>query len=376
MHDDESYAAENAVGIGSAAAEGMEMSGAAEDPTEETKSNPPTDGKGESTEANANARSTGAETKGKWLACEVCSFPIVSPRNFITERVGTWGKAVYAYELDVLGVEAWCYSATNPTANRFDVIRTNPSVASSAVRISHRPTTEHTWFPGFAWQMASCAACDSHLGWGFSPAATPDAKRTRANAASTTTTTTTNNATTASTAGTTTAAVPSSSQPVEDKNNSATPIEEEEEEEEGKGRNNEAKASNTRIGLSENDQDEDNGGEAEEDDEEEEEDEWGGLEDSSSCSGDLAFLGLIVTRMSPKEFTASEVADMDSERRAIHQRSCKATTREKKKRGWRNPNTHLHPSDRTHALVTDEPHTKNKIRQFPTENGPIALYVE
>ena len=29
------------------------------------------------------------------------------------------------------------------------------------------PTTEHTWFPPFAWQLASCAGCREHLGWRF-----------------------------------------------------------------------------------------------------------------------------------------------------------------------------------------------------------------
>lgn len=28
-------------------------------------------------------------------------------------------------------------------------------------------TTEFTWFPGFAWNYAVCAACLEHLGWHF-----------------------------------------------------------------------------------------------------------------------------------------------------------------------------------------------------------------
>jgi hypothetical protein len=35
---------------------------------------------------------------------------------------------------------------------------------------SGEPTAEHTWFPGHAWQMASCRGCGEHLGWGFSGA--------------------------------------------------------------------------------------------------------------------------------------------------------------------------------------------------------------
>lgn len=26
---------------------------------------------------------------------------------------------------------------------------------------------EYTWFPGYAWQIAHCGGCDTHLGWGF-----------------------------------------------------------------------------------------------------------------------------------------------------------------------------------------------------------------
>jgi len=29
------------------------------------------------------------------------------------------------------------------------------------------PTSEHTWFPGHAWQIAVCGGCGEHLGWRF-----------------------------------------------------------------------------------------------------------------------------------------------------------------------------------------------------------------
>lgn len=29
------------------------------------------------------------------------------------------------------------------------------------------PTAEASWFPGFVWQLALCAACKTHLGWAF-----------------------------------------------------------------------------------------------------------------------------------------------------------------------------------------------------------------
>uniref|UniRef100_A0A0C9RGI6 Protein cereblon n=1 Tax=Wollemia nobilis TaxID=56998 RepID=A0A0C9RGI6_9CONI len=30
-----------------------------------------------------------------------------------------------------------------------------------------RAVTEHSWFPGYAWTIANCSACDSHMGWLF-----------------------------------------------------------------------------------------------------------------------------------------------------------------------------------------------------------------
>lgn len=30
-----------------------------------------------------------------------------------------------------------------------------------------RPSTEHSWFPGYAWTIAQCRRCNSHMGWKF-----------------------------------------------------------------------------------------------------------------------------------------------------------------------------------------------------------------
>lgn len=32
------------------------------------------------------------------------------------------------------------------------------------------PTAEHTWFAGYAWQIALCGGCGIHLGWAFQAA--------------------------------------------------------------------------------------------------------------------------------------------------------------------------------------------------------------
>ena len=34
-------------------------------------------------------------------------------------------------------------------------------------RVLGPPTAEDSWFPGFVWEYAHCAACRTHLGWAF-----------------------------------------------------------------------------------------------------------------------------------------------------------------------------------------------------------------
>ncbi|PAA75192.1 hypothetical protein BOX15_Mlig016883g3 [Macrostomum lignano] len=40
--------------------------------------------------------------------------------------------------------------------------------AATGVRPVGRPCTEHSWFPGYAWQILECAQCSRHMGWRFS----------------------------------------------------------------------------------------------------------------------------------------------------------------------------------------------------------------
>eukprot|EP00210_Caulerpa_lentillifera_P002120 g2034.t1 len=37
----------------------------------------------------------------------------------------------------------------------------------SGIRITGRETTEHSWFPGYAWVLAHCSHCLTHIGWMF-----------------------------------------------------------------------------------------------------------------------------------------------------------------------------------------------------------------
>ena len=77
------------------------------------------------------------------LCCAVCGSAIVTRDELLLDRAETPRSAVYAYELDVLEEEVWAYSATNPQAARYDVIRTKP--AKSVIAYGD-PTLEHSWF--------------------------------------------------------------------------------------------------------------------------------------------------------------------------------------------------------------------------------------
>ncbi|KAM9277081.1 protein cereblon isoform 1-T1 [Morus bassanus] len=35
------------------------------------------------------------------------------------------------------------------------------------LNLSGRPSTEHSWFPGYAWTIAQCRICANHMGWKF-----------------------------------------------------------------------------------------------------------------------------------------------------------------------------------------------------------------
>jgi len=35
------------------------------------------------------------------------------------------------------------------------------------VTLTGAPTTDFTWYPGYAWQIAWCVKCAAHVGWSF-----------------------------------------------------------------------------------------------------------------------------------------------------------------------------------------------------------------
>lgn len=40
--------------------------------------------------------------------------------------------------------------------------------SANGVRVTGTAIAEHTWFSGYAWQIAHCAGCHRHCGWFFS----------------------------------------------------------------------------------------------------------------------------------------------------------------------------------------------------------------
>jgi len=127
-------------------------------------------------DTSSDAPITEEEEASPWLVCEACGCPLVREAELIEEKFDTWNKVTWAYELSVLGREStWCYSATNAHDHRFDVVRVLPSAAGRSICCRGEPTPEYSWFPGFSWSMAHCRQCSRHIGWGFSPDKPPPA---------------------------------------------------------------------------------------------------------------------------------------------------------------------------------------------------------
>ena len=84
------------------------------------------------------------------LRCACCLLVVASPRDvFSVDRTGPVGAYV------------------NPFGYLHKVLTVLDAQQMVVIGV---PSTLNTWFAGYAWQMAFCSACESHLGWRFSAA--------------------------------------------------------------------------------------------------------------------------------------------------------------------------------------------------------------
>lgn len=56
------------------------------------------------------------------------------------------------------------HCCTNPHGQRFEI---GCFAAAGGCACHGAPTSEFTWFPGYTWRIALCAACGRHLGWHY-----------------------------------------------------------------------------------------------------------------------------------------------------------------------------------------------------------------
>ena len=60
-------------------------------------------------------------------------------------------------------------SFVNPGGAVHDMITVSGASAGPKLRLHGVPSSEHSWFPGYQWTIASCGTCGTHMGWRFTP---------------------------------------------------------------------------------------------------------------------------------------------------------------------------------------------------------------
>ncbi len=80
------------------------------------------------------------------IICKGCGHPITAAK-FRTERNG---KQLHTF--------------FNPQGILFEI---GCFVKAPGCMVQGAPTTEFSWFPGYAWHYAHCGNCLEHLGWQF-----------------------------------------------------------------------------------------------------------------------------------------------------------------------------------------------------------------
>lgn len=60
---------------------------------------------------------------GRWLCCSQCHSGILCSNEILHEVAPTLSEAVFTYSLEIFETDVPVYSATNPTSERYDVVR-------------------------------------------------------------------------------------------------------------------------------------------------------------------------------------------------------------------------------------------------------------
>jgi hypothetical protein len=85
----------------------------------------------------------------RWLCCRVCRAPIAE-----AEAKLDWGDRPLIF--------------ANPQGALFELLTVRDA---TGVHVLGEPTTDATWFSGYAWQVVICRRCLNHLGWSYSATA-------------------------------------------------------------------------------------------------------------------------------------------------------------------------------------------------------------
>lgn len=83
------------------------------------------------------------------------------PRRIVCKRCGHWLTTADA-RIEVGGSSE--HIRENPHGLVFHIRCFARAPGAAAIGA---PTTEHTWFAGYGWQVALCGGCRRHVGWAF-----------------------------------------------------------------------------------------------------------------------------------------------------------------------------------------------------------------
>ena len=107
----------------------------------------PGDGAGEHDPGAASpAGEAGADHGGRRLVCVACGQPVTTA----AQRMALDGGHLHTF--------------VNPHGLVFEI---GCFAIAPGARPEGPPSTEFSWFPGHAWQVAVCARCQAHLGWRY-----------------------------------------------------------------------------------------------------------------------------------------------------------------------------------------------------------------